>query len=78
MDGILNKIINLDNQAKNKIIQIKQKEENIETYISETIEKEKKERSKNVIFYQSTYKSVRLSFHQINKEENIGKLEFNS
>ena len=43
MDGILNKIINLDNQAKNKIIQIKQKEENIETYISETIEKEKKE-----------------------------------
>ena len=42
------------------------------------IEKEKKERSKNVIFYQSTYKSVRLSFHQINKEENIGKLEFNS
>ena len=43
MDGILNKIINLDNQAKNKIIQIKQKEENIETYISETIEKEKNE-----------------------------------
>ena len=43
MDVILNKIINLDNQAKNKIIQIKQKEENIETYISETIEKEKKE-----------------------------------
>ena len=27
MDGILNKIINLDNQAKNKIMQIKQKEE---------------------------------------------------
>lgn len=42
MEVILNKIIDLDNQAKSKILQIKQKEENIETYISETLEKEKK------------------------------------
>ena len=42
MEVILNKLIDLDNQAKSKILQIKQKEENIETYISETLEKEKK------------------------------------
>ena len=37
MDGILNKIINLDKQAQILIVQLNQNEENIETYISETI-----------------------------------------
>ena len=41
MDLILNKIIDLDNAAKSKISEIKEKEENIETYISQQIEKEK-------------------------------------
>ena len=41
MDLILNKIIDLDNAAKSKISEIKEKEENIETYISQKIEKEK-------------------------------------
>lgn len=41
MDNILNKIIELDNSAKKKIMDIRKKEENIETYISEEIEKEK-------------------------------------
>lgn len=41
MEMILNKIIDLDNQAKSKILTIKEKEENIETYVSEKIEKEK-------------------------------------
>ena len=41
MDNILNKIIELDNTAKKRIMDIREKEENIETYISEEIEKEK-------------------------------------
>ena len=41
MDNILGKIIELDDFAKNKIKTIKEKEENIETYIGEQIEKEK-------------------------------------
>ena len=41
MENIINKIIELDASAKNKILKIKEKEDNIETYISEQIEKEK-------------------------------------
>lgn len=41
MDNILNKIIELDNTAKKRIMDIREKEENIETYISEEIEQEK-------------------------------------
>ena len=37
MEKILNEIINLDNRAKDKILKIKEKEENIENYISENI-----------------------------------------
>ena len=39
MDNILNKIIELDNTAKKRIMDIREKEENIETYISEEIDK---------------------------------------
>mgnify|MGYP001257957207 CR=1 FL=1 len=41
LEMILNKIVALDEEAKQKITEIKEKEENIETYISEEIEKEK-------------------------------------
>ena len=41
MDLIINKIIDLDNAAKSKITSIREKEENIENYISEEIEKKK-------------------------------------
>lgn len=41
MENIINKIIELDASVKNKILKIKEKEDNIETYISEQIEKEK-------------------------------------
>ncbi len=41
MENILNKIIELDRQAKQKVFQAKEKEENIESYISKKIEEEK-------------------------------------
>ena len=41
MENILNKIIELDRQAKQKVSQAKEKEENIESYISKKIEEEK-------------------------------------
>lgn len=41
MENIIDKIIELDNAAKNKILEIKEREDNIETYISKQIEKEK-------------------------------------
>ena len=37
MENILNKIIELDRQAKQKVFQAKEKEENIESYISKKI-----------------------------------------
>ena len=80
MDGILNKIINLDNQAKNKIIQIKQKEENIETYISETIEKEKKEIDSRFLYKrkitQEKYDKIKkvLDARVIEKDKQINKI----
>lgn len=41
MDSVISKIIELDNISKKKIREIKEKEENIENYISEKIESEK-------------------------------------
>lgn len=41
MENIINKIIELDNNAKSKIKVIKEKEKNIETYINETLQIEK-------------------------------------
>ena len=45
MEELINQIVELDNHAKEKIRSIKDKEDNIETYISETLEKEKKKSS---------------------------------
>ena len=41
MEDIINKIIELDNNAKNKINAIKEKEENIESYVNEKLQIEK-------------------------------------
>lgn len=43
LENIINKMIELDDNAKAKIREIKEKEENIETYISERLEKEKEQ-----------------------------------
>ena len=48
MDNILNKIIELDNTAKKRIMDIREKEENIETYISKEIEKQIKSKKISV------------------------------
>ena len=42
MDGILNKIINLDNQAKNKIIQINKKKKILKHILARLSKKKKK------------------------------------
>ena len=42
MEEVINNLITIDNMAVNKIKQIKEKEDNIETYISERLEIEKK------------------------------------
>ena len=50
MEELINQIVELDNHAKEKIRSIKDKEDNIETYISETLEKEKKKLDSRYVF----------------------------
>ena len=50
MEELINQIVELDNHAKEKIRSIKDKEDNIETYISETLEKEKKKLDSRFVF----------------------------
>ena len=50
LEELINQIVELDNHAKEKIRSIKDKEDNIETYISETLEKEKKKLDSRYVF----------------------------
>lgn len=71
LENIINKLIELDNMAKLKINGIKEKEENIETYISERIEREQK-----IIDSQFAYKKKNLQEkYDMRLKEEIAKID---
>lgn len=71
LEEIINKIIELDNNAKRKIIEVKNKEDNIENYINERLIKEKEKADSQYAFKKKKFQEK----YDFMYEQKIGLLE---
>ena len=79
MENIINKIIELDQNAKRKISTIKEKEENMETYINEKLKVEKEKIDNKYLYkkknlqekYDSNYEQRKLDLDEYKQKQII-------